>query len=75
MEGVGRGRGSEGSGRKAGGEGGGEEIEGIHIYRIVTMSLCLCSYLKKSRKTEHVVYPYTCTAYTLPQFHIGINFV
>ena len=30
------------------GEGGGEEMEGVHIHRIVTISLCLCSYVKKS---------------------------
>ena len=30
------------------GEGGGEEMEGVYIHRIVTISLCLCSYVKKS---------------------------
>ena len=50
----GRERGGKGERREGreegtgGGEGGGEEMEGVHIHRIVTISLCLCSYVKKS---------------------------
>ena len=44
-----RGRRGGGKGRSGeGGRGGGEEGEGVYIPCIVTMSLCLCSYVKKS---------------------------
>ena len=52
MEKKRRGKGERRAGREEvrgqRGEGGGEEMEAVYIHRIVTISLCLCSYVKKS---------------------------